>query len=186
VGYTAKFEEESIVMAKQRLPASSLIDWISDDLSYLRALPEESKGKGAGFYNNSRQAHDTRLLIVFGHAMIEGYTKYVAQETGSGVKLSATDLIEELGYPTEALTVGSLDKLAVLLNGIKSLRNVIAHGITSVGNKVESIQLANLPVDPTTLNEQHYDIILEGVENVINILGMGLAIHNSEKRETSN
>jgi len=174
-------------MNNQDIPSSSMIDWISDDMCYLGTLPQKSKDKGDGFYSPLKQAHDTRLLIVFGNAMVEGFTNYVADRIGKDRNITTIGLIKELDYPPEYLTVGSLDQLAVILEGIRNLRDIIAHALTNetarnMSRKCESIRNAQLPINPMELKEEHFTTILKALNDVTNILGAGLVIHNNNER----
>ena len=173
-------------MSDHKIPSNSMIDWISDDIALLRERPKKSKEPDDGFYSPFKQAHDARLLIVFGHAMIEGYMKYVSSRINIPQSTNTVEFIRHLKYPPELLTVGSLSRLEVILKGIRELRNIIAHSLTDetahgVDKKIKYITNAGLPVDPTKLNENHFNIILEAFNNVINILGSGLVIHNKLK-----
>lgn len=177
-------------MTHPKLPDFVMVDWISDDLSYLRNLPQKNKDRNNGFYSPLKQAHDARLLIVFGHAMVEGYTKHVASRIGLSDKISTVGLIQNLSYPPSYLTVSSLKQLSVLLEGIKDLRHIIAHALTSdsaknMTAKIARIEKAKLPFNPMELKEEHFNTVLEVLGNVINILGSGLVLHNRVKRDTS-
>jgi len=173
-------------MGTHDLPESSMINWISDDMSYLKTLPQRSKDKKNGIYSPLKQAHDARLLIVFGHAMIEGFTSYVATRVNMPYDTKTIELIKHLCYPPEFLTVDSLDRLAALLDGIRELRHIIAHGLTDaigrrMDQKIGRITNAGLPIDPRQLTEEHFKVSLEALANVTNILGAGLVNYNDPK-----
>ena len=163
--------------------SKTLIDRISDDLSYLYELPHSSKKLGDGFYSPYKQAHDARLLIVFGNAIIEGHRADTANSVGLNSDISTIELIKKLTFPEELLKGKSLEELATFLNGIVSMRHIIVHGLTNLNannyrTKIKHIINANLPVDPMDLTEKDYLNIIEMIKIITNIFGAGMVINH--------
>ncbi len=156
--------------------------WTLNDLIFLADLPNLEKNNSQnGFYSVEKQSHHVRLLVVFGNALVEGYVCSLASETGIAKKLkkkprdvSTVELIQNLHLNPENLTVGSLDNLEIRLGGIKSLRDIIAHGLDfesaiNYEDKRKSIELAGLEPNPWNLSETHFAIVLEAFDDVMGI-----------------
>ena len=92
-----------------------------------------------------------------------------------------------LDYPNEIIKSGSIEELFRCLKGIKELRHILAHGLTSerarsYDDKRKAILDARLTPIASELNESHFDIVLNSLEDCVNMLGITLVIKSKMKR----
>ncbi len=170
----------------------NVIDNISDDGLYIRELVIREKTAGL---SKLKTAHLGRLVTVFCYNSIDAYKNVIVREEGlHPQELPWTPFFKQspLTPYFEGIVAGQSIRLQNLANvltqveGLKALRDFIAHGLTDESakrfeSKMEAMKKTGLLTNPQYLSIEDVNQILELESAVINLMGMGRALRTSDR-----
>lgn len=165
------------------MQTSDVINFISDDIVYLRKLLEKKAVLaifGEPRNNALQQAQVARLIVVFGHAALEAqYRLYVADvwpdDFPDAKKVNPDwDLLGVMAQRKEF----SIDAAMISgVKGLRALRDLISQGLMSANardfdGKRSAIEKAGLPTNAMKLDDTDSERVLEIVDGMTRALGL--------------
>ncbi len=179
-------------MSNTFISNKNVIDSISDDGLYVRELVTREKKVGL---NSLKQAHLGRLVIVFCYNSLEAYKNVIVREEGLHpqelpwphfLKQSPLTPYFERIVAGQGIHLQSLENVLTQVEGLKALRDFIAHGLTDESakrfeSKMEALKKTGLLKNPQHLLIEDVDRILTLDSAITNLMGMGRALRTSDK-----